>query len=259
MMVLVMFTCMCVGCLSAITRVFARFFLFYVSRLCYQLCVSLLVLLFSRDFVGSVTSRGEKSCVRRVERSHKDLLWLVITGCICTPSPPTCYMLYTAQRGETLKVLPAHTLTHTLVYHSPPRPFFLPRLPTSHLATACVTATVKQTPIIPERCDSNPPVSPLKALETQVLQWHVSACQTQSKTTSMEKVATFLSPWDVVRRLQGNVFVWVLFAVCFCHVFSCLASLKTSLQMINSKSCGCNIKWKDCLGFLKKILPSKYD
>lgn len=33
--------------------------------------------------------------------------------------------------------------------------------------------------LFPERCDSKPPVSPLKALEAQVLQRHVPACQTQ--------------------------------------------------------------------------------
>lgn len=32
-----------------------------------------------------------------------------------------------------------------------------------------------------ETVDSNLPVSPLEALETLVLQWHVSACQTQSR------------------------------------------------------------------------------
>lgn len=126
-------------------------------------------------------------------------LWLVITGCIWAWSPPAClqntHIINTMHAMYTLRgcikvrywnidlaesFVCAHA--HTLVYHPQQSPnHFSSRLPASHLATPYVTATVKQTPIIPKRCDSNPPVSPLKALETQVLQWHVSACQTQSR------------------------------------------------------------------------------
>lgn len=53
------------------------------------------------------------------------------------------------------------------------------RLHTSCLATASSQLQQNKQLLFPERCDSEPPVSPLKALEAQVLQRHVPACQTQ--------------------------------------------------------------------------------
>lgn len=154
----------------------------------------------------------------------------------------------------------------TLVY--PPQQslnsFFISRLPTSHLATTYVTATVKQTPIIPKRCDSNPPVSPLKALETQVLQWHVSACQTQSRQHQQRKVTTFVlslkmdSPWDVgfqETSTYGSFVCWNISTsqglfLFLSHLFMspdwhllCLL-LKSDLRKLPNKlnCCGCNRK-----------------
>lgn len=69
-----------------------------------------------------------------------------------------------------------------------------------------ITATVKQTPIIPRRCDSNPPVSPFKALEAPVLRWHVSACLTQSwqhQQRSLHAVAPNRLAWR--QWIQGNI------------------------------------------------------
>lgn len=112
---------------------------------------------------------------------------------------------------------------HTLVY-SPQQP---PNHPIMY-----ITATVKQTPIIPRRCDSNPPVSPFKALEVLVLQWHVSACLTQSwqrQQRSLHVVAPNRLTWW--QWIQGNVNRGLLFTDTSALIIS------LSLNLVSGKFC----------------------
>lgn len=108
-------------------------------------------------------------------------------------------------------VPPADAKTwHTLVYSPQQSP---------NRSIMYITATVKQTPIILRRCDSNPPVSPFKALEALVLQWHVSACLTQSwqhQQRSLHVVAPIGLAWR--QWIQGDVNRGLLFTETSLHL-----------------------------------------
>lgn len=132
-------------------------------------------------FVGSVTSAVERSDVpRRMFSRSSALAGDYGEGCepvllSCKKRPPWNACEQSAAHPQTWDLF----ITHG----GPRNPFFISPPPTPHVATAYVTATVRQTQIIPQRRDSNPPANPLKALETQVLQRRVSTRRAHSWAT----------------------------------------------------------------------------
>lgn len=115
-------------------------------------------------------------------------LWLIITGCMHAWSPPTCLQFTQStqpprrtSKGDMKICLCSHKYTHAFVATT-----ITSYLPTLHLATTCVTAATRQTPIITRRW-----VSPLGGLETQVLHWHVIAWWEQRQLHQRRVVSTF--------------------------------------------------------------------
>lgn len=166
-----------------------------------------LLLVFGRrhgwDFIGCVNSRGQEN--QSVASIPLGKIGMIVNHRM---NLGTYCMLYTVQKETRTQIS---------------------CLPTSHSPTTHVTATVKRTLIILKRWDSNPPVNTFKALETQVLQRHVSACRAQSWQHQQSKVNTFVlslkmdSPWRwwiPVKYVQG-FYLWkqpYISGVIFVHV-----------------------------------------